>query len=71
MKNMADEYKTLPIDTIFTYKGNKYQVCISESKFNPCALCAFQDIIVMNLNILEDIVSLLKEKTLSKFILNL
>lgn len=41
---MANEYKTLPIGTIFTYKGNKYQVCISESKFNPCALCAFQDI---------------------------
>lgn len=38
---MANEYKTLPIGTIFTYNGNKYKVCITDSKFNPCALCAF------------------------------
>lgn len=44
MKNiMANKYKTLPIGTIFTYKGNKYEVC----KYNwttisyCCGLCAF------------------------------
>lgn len=38
---MANEFRTLPIGTIFTYNGNKYKVCITDSKFNPCALCAF------------------------------
>lgn len=44
MKNIIlDKYKTLPIGTIFTYKGNKYEVC----KYNwttissCCSLCAF------------------------------
>ena len=40
---MANEYKTLPIGTIFTYKGNTYQVC--EHKDNSfiscCRNCAF------------------------------
>lgn len=40
---MADTYRTLPIGTIFTYKGNKYQVC--EHKDNSfiscCRNCAF------------------------------
>lgn len=38
---MEDEYKTLPVDTIFTYKGNKYKVCITALKYNTCSLCAF------------------------------
>lgn len=44
MKNIIlNKYKTLPIGTIFTYKGNKYEVC----KYNwttissCCSLCAF------------------------------
>lgn len=46
---MANEYKTLPIGTIFTYNGNKYKVCITDSKFNPCALCAFGKLYCDNL----------------------
>lgn len=38
---MADEYKTLPVNTIFTYKGNKYKVCITALQYNTCSLCAF------------------------------
>ena len=46
---MANEYKTLPIGTIFTYNGNKYKVCITDSKFNPCSLCAFGKLYCDNL----------------------
>ena len=46
---MANEYKTLPIGTIFTYNGNKYKVCIADSKFNPCTLCAFGKLYCDNL----------------------
>lgn len=46
---MANDYKTLPIGTIFTYNGNKYKVCITDSKFNPCALCAFGKLYCDNL----------------------
>lgn len=40
---MADKYKTLPIGTIFTYKGNKYEVCKYNwtTIFSCCSLCAF------------------------------
>lgn len=43
---MADTYRTLPIGTIFTYKGNKYQVCEYnnndiESCCSKCAFCSF------------------------------
>lgn len=46
---MANDYKTLPIGTIFTYNDNKYKVCITDSKFNPCALCAFGKLYCDNL----------------------
>lgn len=46
---MANDYKTLPIGTIFTYNSNKYKVCITDSKFNPCALCAFGKLYCDNL----------------------
>ena len=39
---MADTYRTLPIGTIFTYKGNKYQVCeYNKSVHSYCSKCAF------------------------------
>ena len=41
---MEDEYKTLPIGTIFTYKGNKYKVCITTLQYNTCTLCAFYNV---------------------------
>lgn len=46
---MANDYKTLLIGTIFTYNGNKYKVCITDSKFNPCALYAFGKLYCDNL----------------------
>lgn len=45
MKNiMADKYKTLPIGTIFTYKGNKYKVCKDDNYCWICSRCAFKGI---------------------------
>lgn len=45
MKNiMADKYKTLPIGTIFTYKGNKYKVCKDDDYCWICSRCAFKGI---------------------------
>lgn len=41
---MADKYKTLLIDTIFTYKDNKYKVCVTELQYNTCSLCAFNGV---------------------------
>lgn len=38
---MATEYKTLPIGTIFTYKGNKYKVCKDDDCYYTCNRCAF------------------------------
>ena len=57
MKNiMADKYKTLPIGTIFTYNGNKYKVCEDDTYCRACSECAFKELIVLLLNILEVIV---------------
>lgn len=44
---MAYKYQTLPIGTIFTYKGNKYQVCEYDNPPIPscCKLCAFCNVI--------------------------
>lgn len=39
---MANTYKTLPIGTVFTYNGNKYQVCeYNKSVHSCCSKCAF------------------------------
>ena len=38
---MANEYKTLPIGTIFTYNGNKYKVCEDTGYYYTCNHCAF------------------------------
>lgn len=45
--NIINNYKTLPIGTIFTYNGNKYQVCKFESISNVscCTLCCFGSLI--------------------------
>lgn len=53
MKNiMANKYKTLPIGTIFTYKGNKYKVCKDDYHWWICSRCAFKGI---NCDILKHI----------------
>ena len=41
---MANEFKTLPIGTIFTYNGNKYKVCKDDDCFCTCSKCAFNGI---------------------------
>ena len=41
---MANEYKTLPIGTIFTYNGNKYKVCVDNIIDYTCNQCAFNGI---------------------------
>lgn len=41
---MSDKYKTLPIGTIFTYKGNKYKVCKDDDYCWICGRCAFKGI---------------------------
>ena len=41
---MADKYKTLPIGTIFTYNGNKYEVCEDNNIDYTCSQCAFNRI---------------------------
>lgn len=41
---MANEFKTLPIGTIFTYNGNKYKVCKDEDCHYTCNKCAFNGI---------------------------
>lgn len=41
---MATEYKTLTIDTIFTYNGNKYKVCKDDNIDYICNQCAFNGI---------------------------
>ena len=41
---MADKYKTLPIGTIFTYNGNKYEVCKDDDCHYTCNKCAFNGI---------------------------
>ena len=38
---MANNYKTLPIGTIFTYNGNKYKVCKDDDCYYTCNRCAF------------------------------
>ncbi len=38
---MANEFKTLPIGTIFTYNGNKYKVCKDDDLYYTCNRCAF------------------------------
>ena len=38
---MANEFKTLPIGTIFTYNGNKYKVCKDDDCYFTCNKCAF------------------------------
>lgn len=38
---MANEFKTLPIGTIFTYNGNKYKVCKDDDCHYTCNKCAF------------------------------
>ena len=38
---MANEFKTLPIGTIFTYNGNKYKVCKDDDCYYTCNRCAF------------------------------
>lgn len=53
MKNiMVNTFKTLPIGTIFTYKGNKYKVCKDDDYCNICSRCAFKGI---NCNTLKHI----------------
>lgn len=45
MKNiMVNEFRTLPIGTIFTYKGNKYKVCKNDGYCWTCGRCAFKKI---------------------------
>ena len=44
-----NNYKTLPIGTIFTYNGNKYKVC-KEDKSLICNECAFNGHDCYNLN---------------------
>lgn len=39
---MANEFRTLPIGTIFTYKGNKYKVCKDNDYCRICSKCAFK-----------------------------
>lgn len=39
---MANEFRTLPIGTIFTYKGNKYKVCEDDTYCRICSKCAFK-----------------------------
>ena len=41
---MAYKYKTLPIGTIFTYNGNKYEVCEDNNINYICNQCAFNGI---------------------------
>ena len=41
---MANEYKTLPIGTIFTYNGNKYKVCKDDDCHCTCNKCTFNGI---------------------------
>lgn len=41
---MANEFKTLPIGTIFTYNGNKYKVYKDDDCFCTCSKCAFNEI---------------------------
>nr|UVX61681.1 MAG: hypothetical protein [Bacteriophage sp.] len=41
---MANEFKTLPIGTIFTYNGNKYKVCKDDDCHRTCNKCAFNGI---------------------------
>ena len=41
---MANEFKTLPIGTIFTYNGNKYKVCKDDDCHYTCNKCAFNGI---------------------------
>ena len=38
---MANEFKTLPIGTTFTYNGNKYKVCKDDDCYYTCNRCAF------------------------------
>lgn len=42
--NMNMNCKTLPIGTIFTYKGNKYKVCKDDKEYYLCPRCAFNKI---------------------------
>ena len=44
-----NNYKTLPIGTIFTYNGNKYKVC-KDDKYLICNECAFNGRDCDNLN---------------------
>jgi hypothetical protein len=39
-----NNYKTLPIGTIFTYNGNKYKVCKDNKNYYICPHCAFDGI---------------------------
>ena len=41
---MANNYKTLPIGTIFTYNGNEYEVCEDNNIDYICNQCAFNGI---------------------------
>ena len=41
---MANEFKTLPIGTIFTYNGNKYKVCKDNDCLYACDKCTFNGI---------------------------
>lgn len=41
---MANEFRTLPIGTIFTYKGNKYKVCKDDDCCWICGRYAFKGI---------------------------
>ena len=41
---MANNYKTLPIGTIFTYNGNKYKVCKCNAYDYICNQCVFNGI---------------------------
>lgn len=41
---MANEFKTLPIGTIFTYNDNKYKVCKTDDCHYTCNKCAFNGI---------------------------
>ena len=49
---MANEYKTLPIGTIFTYNGNKYKVCKCNAYDYICNQCVFNGI---NCDIIKNI----------------
>ena len=44
--NIINNYETLPIGTIFTYEGNKYEVCKYNwtTNFSCCSICAFCNI---------------------------